>query len=174
MIYGLIAEFQAPHDLIAAVRAARRAGYSAIDAYTPFPVEGLDDALGMKPTRLPKVVFAAGLVGLIAAYLMQLWMTAIDYPLNVGGRPNHSWPSFMPVMFEVTILFAVLFAVVGMLAANGLPQPFHPLFALPRFELATQSHFFLCIEARDPKFELARTREFLAGLKPTAIDEVPK
>jgi hypothetical protein len=174
MIYGLLAEFSKPHDLLHAAQAARRAGYICYDAYAPFPLEGLSDAMALKPTRLPKFVFLAGILGLVSAYVMQLYMAAIDYPLNIGGRPNHSWPSFLPVMFEMTVLFAVIFAVVGMLAVNGLPQPYHPLFHVDRFELASQSHFYLCIEAKDPKFDLQQTREFLDGLHPDAIDEVPQ
>lgn len=174
MIYGLLAEFTEPHDLIHAAAAARRAGYVHFDAYTPFPLEGLDEAMGLKPTRLPKWVFVAGLLGLLSAYGLQTYVSVFDYPLNIGGRPDHSWPSFMPVMFEMTVLFAAVFAVVGMLWANKLPEPHHPLFAVKRFDFASQSHFFLAIEARDPKFELQATRKFLASLHPAAIDEVKK
>jgi hypothetical protein len=174
MIYGLLAEFSQPHDLVHAASAARRAGYIYFDAYAPFPVEGLSDAIGLKPTRLPKLVFLAGVLGLLSAYALQTYVSVFDYPLNIGGRPNHSWPSFMPVMFEVTILFAAIFAVVGMLGANGLPEPYHPLFAVKRFDFASQSHFYLAIEARDPKFDPDQTRKFLESLRPAAIEEVKK
>jgi hypothetical protein len=174
MIYGLLAEFTQPHDLVHAASAARRAGYTRFDAYAPYPVEHLEHAMGLKPSRLPRFVFLAGLAGLATAYLLQTWISVYDYPLNIGGRPDHSWPSFIPVMFEVTILFAAVFAVVGMLAANGLPEPHHPLFAVPRFDFASQSHFFLCIESRDPLFDSTETRKFLEKLAPAAIEEVEK
>lgn len=172
MIYGLLAEFSEPHDLVHAAAAARRAGYVRYDAYAPYPVEGLEHAMALKPSRLPRFVFLAGVAGLFTAYALQTWVSVYEYPLNIGGRPDHSWPSFMPVMFELTILFAALFAVVGMLAANGLPEPHHPLFAIPSFDFASQSRFFLCIEAKDPQFDLAKTRVFLEKLAPAAIEEV--
>jgi hypothetical protein len=172
-VWGLLAEFSEPHALLEAAHRAYDAGYRKIDAYSPFPVEGLDEALGIKRTILPKLVLVAGLLGLLSAYGLQYWVHVIDYPINAGGRPNHSWPSFVPVIFEMTILFAALCTVIGMLALNGLPRPYHPLFNVARFDHATQTNFFLCVEATDPRFELETTRDFLVSLGPTAIEEVP-
>lgn len=171
-LYGLMAEFDRAEDLVEAARRAREAGYTRMDAYTPFPVHGLDEALGLRRTRLPLVVLIGGIVGAISGYALQYWTSVIDYPLNIGGRPYHSWPAFVPVTFETTVLFAALAAVLGMLALNGLPMPYHPVFNAPRFELASRSHFFLCIEARDPRFDQQRTRQFLESLKPHGVYEV--
>ena len=171
-LYGVLAEFDTPDELLAATRGARQAGYRQMDAYTPFPVEGLAEALGFQRTGLPFLVLLGGIVGGIGGYLMQYWIAAIDYPLNVGGRPLHSWPSFIPVTFELTILVAALAAVLGMLALNGLPMPYHPLFNVPRFELATRNSFFLCIEARDPKFDRDETRRFLESVKAREVSDV--
>jgi hypothetical protein len=171
-LYGMLAEFNTPDELLAATRRAREAGYQQMDAYTPFPVEGLAEALGFQRTGLPFLVLLGGIVGGVGGYLMQYWMAAIDYPLNVGGRPLHSWPAFIPVTFELTILVAALAAVLGMLALNGLPMPYHPLFNVPRFALATRNSFFLCIEARDPKFDRDETRRFLESVKAREVSDV--
>jgi hypothetical protein len=171
--YGLLAEFDDPNALVAAARSARAEGYRHMDAYTPFPVEGLAEALEFQRTRMPLVVLIGGVIGCVGGYFMQYYAAVIDYPLNVGGRPFHSWPMFIPVTFELTILFAALFAVLGMLALNGLPMPYHPLFHIERFALASRDRFFLCIEATDPKFDAEVTRQFLAGLQPREITEVP-
>jgi len=171
-LYGVLAEFNTPDELLAATRGARQAGYRQMDAYTPFPVEGLAEALGFQRTGLPFLVLLGGIVGGIGGYLMQYWIAAIDYPLNVGGRPLHSWPSFIPVTFELTILVAALAAVLGMLALNGLPMPYHPLFNVPRFALVTRNSFFLCIEARDPKFDRDETRRFLESVKAREVSDV--
>src|SRR5882724_8210368 len=171
-LYGVLAEFNTPDELLAATRGARQAGYRQMDAYTPFPVEGLAEALGFQRTGLPFLVLLGGRVGGIGGYLMQYWIAAIDYPLNVGGRPLHSWPSFIPVTFELTILVAALAAVLGMLALNGLPMPYHPLFNVERFERASRDRFFLCIEATDPQFDRENTKRFLEGLKPNGVYEV--
>jgi len=168
----MLAEFNTPDELLAATRRAREAGYQQMDAYTPFPVEGLAEALGFQRTGLPFLVLLGGIVGGVGGYLMQYWMAAIDYPLNVGGRPLHSWPAFIPVTFELTILVAALAAVLGMLALNGLPMPYHPLFNVPRFALATRNSFFLCIEARDPKFDRDETRRFLESVKAREVSDV--
>ncbi len=171
-LYGVLAEFSTPDELLAATRGARQAGYRQMDAYTPFPVEGLAEALGFQRTGLPFLVLLGGIVGGVGGYVMQYWMAAIDYPLNVGGRPLHSWPAFIPVTFELTILVAALAAVLGMLALNGLPMPYHPLFHVPRFELATRNGFFLCIEARDPQFDRDETRRFLESVKAREVSDV--
>ena len=172
-VYGLLAEFPQPEDLLAATTAAHSAGYRRMDAYTPFPVHGLSEAIGLRQTRLPLVVLIGGIIGAVAGFGLQYWYETSHYPMNIGGRPHNSWPSFIVITFECTILFASLSAVLGMLALNGLPQPYHPLFNVPSFELASRSHFFLCIEARDPKFDFDDTRVFLEGLRPMAIYVVP-
>jgi len=172
-IYGLLAEFSQPEDLLAAATAARAAGYRRMDAYTPFPVHGLSEAIGFHHTRLPVIVLIGGIVGAFLGFGMQHWYETTHYMMNVGGRPHNSWPSFIVITFETTILCAALSAVLGMLALNGLPQPYHPLFNVPSFELASRSHFFLCIEARDPKFDFGATRAFLEGLGPMAVAAVP-
>jgi hypothetical protein len=171
--YGFLAEFEDPHALVHAAERTYAAGYRRIDAYTPFPVEGLADAIGFRRTMLPVLVLIGGTVGGLAGYGLQYWVSVIEYPLNIGGRPLHSWPSFIPVTFETTVLLAALAAVLGMLALNGLPMPWHPLFAVKRFDRATQDAFFLCIEATDPKFDPEETRRFLEGLGAKEVIDVP-
>src|SRR5436190_6083037 len=153
-IFGLLAEFGKPEEILAATRCAREAGYRDMDAYTPYSVEALADELGVGRTRVPLIVLVGGIVGAIAGYGMQYWMMAVDYPINVGGKPLNSWPAFLPVTFEVAILFAGLSALFGMLLLNGLPRPYHPVFNVPRFIEASQERFFLGIEATDPKFDV--------------------
>jgi hypothetical protein len=172
-IYGLLAEFADANDVVTATRSAYAQGYRHMDAYAPFPVEELSEALGFRKTRLPMIVLLGGMLGGVTGYVMQYYSAAISYPLNVGGRPLHSWPAFIPVTFELTILGAALFAVLGMLALNGLPMPYHPVFNVPNFALATRDRFFLCIEATDPLFERNRTKEFLQSLSPRTVAEVP-
>jgi len=171
-IYGLIAEFEKPEDLLNAIHHAREEKYRRMDAYTPFPIEGMDEALGFHRSGLPLIVLIGGILGCLGGYFMQYFASVIHYPLNVGGRPFHSWPSFIPVTFEMTILGAALSAVLGMLALNNLPMPYHPVFNVERFQMASRDRFFLCIEATDPKFDCAKTREFLETLKPHSIHEV--
>jgi hypothetical protein len=171
-LYGLMAEFDAPEALLEAARRAYVTGYRHMDAYSPFPVEGLAAAIGLQRTRLPLVVLLGGVIGCVGGFLLQYYAAVIDYPLNVGGRPLNSWPAFIPVTFELTILVAALFAVLGMLALNGLPMPYHSVFNVPRFALASQDHFFLCIEARDHLFDRQRTRQFLESLGAREVTEV--
>ena len=171
-VYGLLAEFDTPEDLIRAVRRARTAGYWKMDAYTPFPVEHLSEELDFHHSALPLIVLIGGLVGCAGGFFLQYWISAIDYPLNIGGRPFNSWPSFIPVTFEMTILIAALSAVLGMLGLNGLPMPYHPLFNCPRFALASRNRFFLCIESVDEKFDREATLKFLSELNPKGVSEV--
>jgi len=173
-LYGLLAEFEQPEALLAAVQRAREAGYRRIDAYTPIPVHGLTEALGQIPTKLPLLTLAGGALGAVAGYGMQYYASVISYPVNVGGRPYHSWPAFVPIVFELVILFAALFTVLGMLALNGLPMPYHPVFNVPQFKLASRNRFFLCIESRDPAFHPDSTRSFLENLHPSGVYSVPK
>ncbi|HEY6050550.1 MAG TPA: DUF3341 domain-containing protein [Thermoanaerobaculia bacterium] len=171
-LYGLIAEFESPGELLEAARRAREEGYVRMDAYTPYPMHDLAEALGIRPTKLPWVVLAGGLIGCVAALGMMWFSATIHYPLNVGGRPLASWPMFIPITFELTVLFASLFAVLGMLGMNGLPMPYHPVFNAPRFALASRDRFFLCIEARDPRFDTEKTSRFLANLGARVVSEV--
>jgi hypothetical protein len=172
-IYGMLAEFTDPEDLIVAAKRAHAEGYRSMDAYTPFPVHGLADAIGFRRTRLPVIVLCGGITGAVAGFSMQYFANVFHYPINIGGRPLNSWPAFIIPTFEMTILFSAFAAVFGMLALNGLPMPYHPLFNVPAFELASRSHFFLCIEATDPKFNLDGTRQFMETLKPQSLSVVP-
>ena len=172
LIYGVMAEFDNPDMLCAAAERAHAAGYRRMDAYSPFPIEGLAEVIGFKRTQLPLIVLIGGLLGGIGGFYLQYWISVIDYPMIIGGKPYNSWPAFIPVTFETTILGAALAAVLGMLALNGLPMPYHPVFNVERFALASRDRFFLCIEAADPKFELDRTVEFLRSLNPSSIHEV--
>ena len=171
-LYGLMAEFDDPERLVEVSRLAREAGYRTMDAYSPFPIEGLDKALGERKDYLPLLVLLGGAAGGLLGFSMQYVANVIQYPLIIGGRPYNSWPSFIPVTFEMTILAAALVAVLGMLGLNGLPTPYHPVFSVPRFELASRQAFFLCIESRDPRFDLAQTKHFLESLKPIGVYEV--
>jgi hypothetical protein len=171
-LYGLLAEFNTPEELLRAAERAYADGYRRMDAYSPFPVHGLAEAIGFHTNRLPLLVLLGGLLGAGVGFFSQYYASVIDYPINVGGRPLNSWPSFIPITFEVTILMAALAAVLGMLALNGLPQPYHPVFNVPRFALATRDRFFLGIEAGDPRFDPASTRRFLEGLGPREVSDV--
>lgn len=172
VLYGLMAEFESPTDIVAAARRAYEEGYRKMDAYSPFPIEELSEAIGFHRNRLPLIVLIGGIVGCVGGFALCYWASVFAYPLNVGGRPFNSWPAFIPVTFETTILVAALSAVFGMLALNGLPQPYHPVFNAPRFELASRNTFFLCIEAHDPKFNLVETRAFLDSLGPVEVTDV--
>ena len=171
-VYGLMAEFQDPNELVAAAHRAYHEGYRRMDAYSPLPIEELHEAIGFGHTRLPLIVLIGGIIGGMSGFALESWASIIAYPLNIGGKPLFSWPAFIPIAFECTILGAALSAVFGMLALNGLPQPYHPVFNVPRFSLASRNGFFLCIEAGDDKFELGRTREFLESLGASEVTTV--
>lgn len=173
-IYGVMAEFDNADHLIAAVRQVREQGYRRFDAYTPYPVEGLAEAMHLKRSGIPLIVLIGGLVGGLGGFFMQYYASVISFPINVGGRPLNSWPAFVPITFELTVLIAALSAVLGMLALNGLPMPYHPVFNVPRFALASRNRFFVCIEARDPKFDREETRQFLDGLGSLGVWEVER
>jgi len=171
-LYGLMAEFDNPTELMKAARATYAAGYRNIDAYTPYPIEELADVIGFTKTRVPLVCLIGGILGGLSGYLLQYWINNISYPLNIGGRPFHSWPAFIIVTFEMTILFGGLSAVIGMLGLNGLPAPYHPVFNNPRFSAVSRDRFFLCIEAADPQFDPERARQFLSAFNTVDIAEV--
>jgi hypothetical protein len=170
--YGLLAEFSDSGTLLEAARRTYAAGYRQMDAFTPFPVEELAEAIGRKRSWVPLIVLLAGVAGGLGGYFMEWYAMSIDYPINVGGRPLNSWPLFIPIMFELTILSGALAAIAAMMALNRLPQPYHPIFNVPHFERASTDKFFLCIEASDPKFDLAPTRAFLETLKAEFVSEV--
>ena len=171
-VYGVMAEFDEPNALVAATHRAYLEGYRCMDAYSPYPIEELHEALGSHHTRLPLIVLIGGICGCVGGYALQYWVSATAYPLNIGGKPLDSWPAFIPVTFECTILVAALSAVFGMLALNGLPMPYHPVFNVSRFALASRNRFFLCIEAADTKFGLEETRRFLETLGPREVTTV--
>jgi hypothetical protein len=171
-LYGLVAEFSSPEAILAAAERAREAGYTKMDAYTPFPVTGLDEALGMQPTRLGWVVLFMGVIGALVGYFMQWYAHVVFYPLNIGGRPLNSWPNFIVITFEVTVLFAAFTAGLFMIFRNGLPQPYHPIFNAPNFAAATRDKFLLCIEATDGQFDRLKTWAFLESLGPDQVAEV--
>jgi hypothetical protein len=171
-LYGIMAEFDQPEPLLDAARRARDAGYRDMDAYSPMPVEGLAEAIGFRTSMVQRLVFAAGLLGATGGFMLCWWMTVIAYPHNVAGRPLNSWPAYIPITFECMVLVSCVTAVVGMLALNGLPQPYHPVFNVARFEHASRDKFFLCIQATDPKFDAQATREFLEQLDTRGVMEV--
>jgi hypothetical protein len=171
-IHGLMAEFDNPTDLLAAADRARIAGYTDMDAYSPYPIEELNEALGLKPNRLPLITLLGGILGGLGGYGLEYWTQVIAWPMNIGGRPFHSWPHYIPVTFECTVLGASLAAFVGMLALNGLPRPYHPVFNVPAFDRASRDRFFLCIESTDPKFDRGATESFLNDLHPVGVSEV--
>ena len=170
--FGLMAEFEAPEDLLSAAKRAYEAGYRKLDAYSPLPIHGLGAAIGFPKTNLGYVTFICGLLGAISGYGLQYWVHVIDYPINIGGRGLHSGPMFIPVTFEVTILFAALGTFFGLWIRNRLPMPYHPVFNVEGFSTASQDGFFLCVEAEDPLFDEAKTRAFLQGLGAREVSDV--
>lgn len=172
-VHGILAEFRGPEQLLAAAKAAYGAGYRRMDGFSPYAVEGLAEAIGFRTTRVPLIMLLAGISGALIAYSMQWYSAVWDYPLNVGGRPLHSWPAFVPITFELSVLFAAVAGVIGMLALNGLPRPYHPVFNVPAFRLASQTRFFLYIESADPRFRAKEVRDFLFTLAPAEVTEVP-
>lgn len=173
-VHGLLAEFEKADGLIEAARRARAAGYTRVDAYTPYPLKEAAEALGLRRTAVPTVMFVGGLVGCVGGFLMQYWTAVVDYPINVGGRPLNSWPAFIPVTFELTILTSALVGLFGLLALCGLPMLYHPVFNVHAFARASRDRFFLCIEADDPRYDPGETRAFLADLGPREVTEVPR
>lgn len=167
-----MAEFGGPRRLLRAIKAAREAGFTRMDAYTPYPIHDVWEALGHHKSKLPPIVLTGGILGAVTGFGLQYWTSVIAYPLNIGGRPLNSWPAFIPVTFEMTILVATLFAVLGMFALNGLPEPYHPVFNVERFALASRDRYFLCIEATDPKFNRKETAEFFHTLEAAEVSEV--
>lgn len=171
-IYGLMAEFPTAETLVKAAHQVHEAGFQKVDAYSPYPIEAISEALALPRSKVPILVLIGGLLGGLGGYMLQYWSQVIRYPMNVGGRPVHSWPSFIVPTFECTILGAALTAVIGMILLNGLPLPYHPVFNVPRFALASRDRFFLVIEAVDPKFDPDATRSFLAGLNASEVSAV--
>ncbi len=171
-LYGLMAEFETPDAVVEAARRAHAQGYRQMDAYSPFPIEELSEAVGFHKTRVPLIVLIGGIIGGLTGYLMQYYLMAVDYPLQIGGKPLNSWPQYIPITFEMTVLLASAAGVIGMLALNGLPMPYHPVFNVPRSEHASSDRFFLVIEARDPKFKRDETARFLQSLNPYEVSDV--
>jgi hypothetical protein len=171
-LYGIMAEFDKPSDLVAAARRTFAAGYRRINGYSPYPIEELSEAIGFKRTSLPLIVLIGGIVGGLGGFFMQYWMEVISYPLNVGGKPYNSWPAFIPITFECTVLCAAFAAVLGMLMLNKLPQPYHPVFNAPNFALATRDRFFLVIEASDQKFKHDEAKQFMQTLGARDVSDV--
>lgn len=171
-IYGYLAEYDSPQTLTEAVKAVRSEGYSEMEAYTPMPLHGLPELMGYK-NRVPLLVLIGGLTGMCVGFGLCYWASVLEYPMNIGGKPMNSWPAFIVPTFETTILFASLTAVFGMLALNGLPQPYHPVFNVPHFVEASRHRFFLMVISRDPRFDVAGTKNFLSKLKPISLEEVP-
>lgn len=170
-LYGYVAEFETAEQVFKAAEKVRDAGYTHTDAYSPFPIEHLESALGKEHTKLSQIVFAGGLAGAIGGFGLATWASTMAYPFQVGGRPFFSWPSFIPVTFECMVLLASFSAVIGMIALNGLPQPYHPIFNAKGFERASDDRFFLCIEATDPKFDPKAVEQFLKSLNPLGVTD---
>ena len=173
-LYGIMAEFASPELLLQAAQRVHAAGYRKVDAYSPYAIEGLAEAIGFHKTRVPSIVLLGGICGALTAYVMQWYSAVVSYRLNVGGRPAHSWPAFIPITFELTVLFAANAGTLGMIFLNGLPRPHHPVFNAPDFKLASQTGFFLCIEAKDQLFRADEVSDLLRSLGAKRVSEVPE
>lgn len=173
-IHGMLAEFDSEEAILEAAEKVHAAGYREVEGYTPFAVEGLAEALGSRRTRIAAITFWFGVLGAVLGFGMCWYANVISYRWNVGGRPPNSWPAFIPITFEMMVLGASLGAVLSMLGLNGLPQPYHPIFNAPQFQLASKDRFFICIESTDPKYDREQTRRFLEGLLPLSLTEVPE
>jgi hypothetical protein len=171
-LYGIIAEYETPEALLAAAEKARDAGYKKMDAFAPFPVEGLSHALGFKDKYIPIIMLFAGLFGITWGLGLQVFSNALSYPLNIGGRPMWSWPNFIPITFEATVLTCAWTGGIMMFAINGLPAPYHPVFDAPNFDRASTDRFFLCIEAKDKNFDVTGTRKLLEETAPVQVSEI--
>ena len=171
-LYGLMAEFDDPSGLVRAAKRTYAEGYRKIDTFSPYPIEEAWEAIGQHDRRLSLIVLIGGLVGMLSGIGLQEWVHQIAYPINIAGKPLNSWPQFVPVTFEMTILFAAISGVLGMIILNGLPMPYHPVFNVARFERASRDRFFLLVESADPKFDRTATHDFLKGLNPSEINEV--
>jgi len=174
LIHGMLAEFDSPEAVLDAATKVNQAGYRQVEGYTPFAVHGLSEALGQSRTMVPAIAFFFGILGALLGFGMCWYANVISYPWNIGGRPPNSWPAFIPITFEVMVLCASFGAVLSMLGLNGLPQPYHPVFNAPAFQLASRDRFFICIEAKDPKYDSQQTRAFLEALSPLSVTEVPE
>lgn len=171
-LYGLLAEYPDPESLVSAAKRLREAGYLRLETYSPFPVEGVPAALGFKPVAVPVVFLVAALFGAAGGFLMQYYAAVITYPINVGGRPFNSWPSFVPITFELGVLGGVVFGVLGMILLNKLPRYSHPVFNVERFRAASSDAFFLCVEANDPQFDREATAALLLRNGAIQVTEV--
>jgi hypothetical protein len=171
--YGVMAEFHDPHSLVDAANKTRQAGFRDFEAYSPFPIHGLAEAVGFHHSRLSAIVLTGGVIGGVGGFFMCWYANVISYPLNIGGKPYNSWPAWIPIVFECTILLAAFAAVLGMLGLNGLPMPYHPVFNVDRFSQASRDKFFLVIQARDPKFDIEEVYKFLETLGPREVADVP-
>jgi len=171
-IHGILAEFHSPDEVVEAAKKVHEAGYTKVDAYSPYPIEELIEALDLHKSHLPKIVLIGGILGFLGGWALEYWAAVIEYPMNIGGRPLFSWPAFIVPAYETTILCAAFGAVFGMLALNGLPQPYHPVFNVPGFALASRDRFFICIESRDPKFDREAIRKFFGTIGAHVVSEV--
>jgi len=171
-LYGMIAEFNEEEELLHAAEKAYKAGYRSMDAYSPYPIHGLAEAIGMKKTYVSTITLIGGLVGTMTAFLLQYIGTVVHYPFDIGGKPFFSWPAYFPILFELTILFGAFSALGSMLLLNGLPRPHHPIFNAKNFHRASSDGFFLCIESEDAQYDADKTKSFLEGLHPVAVSEV--
>jgi hypothetical protein len=173
-MHGMLAEFESEEAILHAAQAVRDAGFNNVEGYTPFAVEGLAELLGCKTTRVAAITFFCGVLGAMLGFGMCWYANVISYPWNIGGRPPNSWPAWIPITFELMVLGASSGAFFGMLALNGFPRPYHPVFNAPQFERASKDRFFLCVEAKDPQYDAERLRQLFQALSPISLSEVPE